>query len=102
MAMVAYLTSLDFNEIGNNLISAWKPLSTVHNHPLAICDPKSVDQRDLFSVDRVSDVFVGEVYYLRFRESQKWYWFSEQEAKETLLFLSFVSQAKNVLLGTMP
>ncbi|KAF1954825.1 hypothetical protein CC80DRAFT_475553 [Byssothecium circinans] len=73
------------------IINAWKPLYTVYNHSLALCDRKSLHEENLISVDRVADEYVGEVYYLTHDNDQKWYWLKEQRADELCVFLSFDS-----------
>jgi hypothetical protein len=73
------------------IISVWRPLSTVHNHPLALCDPDTVQADDLVAVDRVSPEYAGEVFYLKYGAAQKWYWISQQTQDEVCLFLSFDS-----------
>lgn len=61
------------------------------NHPLALCDPKTVQDNHLVKVDRVSDTYAGEVCYLSYAEGQRWYWVSSQDVNEAWVFLSFDS-----------
>src|SRR5436305_13816839 len=54
--------------------STWRALQpTIEDRPLAVCDRLSVDITDLVAADKVYPTRVGEVYYLKFSEKQKWY-----------------------------
>jgi len=64
----------------------------VEDHPLALCDPKSVNHSiDLIATDRVGSSYVGEVYYLKHNPKPKWYWLRNQKPNELALFISFDS-----------
>lgn len=53
--------------------STWRPLNRVlEDRPLALCDSQSVSANDLVAADRILPDRVGEVYYLRFNQGQKW------------------------------
>lgn len=63
----------------------------VHNTALAFCDPTRLKSQDIVAADRVSPEYVGEIYYLRHRDGQRWYWLSGQEPSEALFFTSYDS-----------
>jgi len=76
-----------------HLVSVWKPIKyEVEDHPLALCDPYSIDASvDLVAADRVGSSYIGEIYYLKYRASQRWYWLSRQKPDELAIFVSFDS-----------
>ena len=63
----------------------------VKDAPLAICDPKTVDWKDLVPVDRVSPDFDAEVYYLRHSPSQVWNYLKDQTVDEIHFFVNWDS-----------
>jgi hypothetical protein len=70
------------------IINTWRSLLPVlEDRPLALCDSRSVVPEDLIAADRIVPDRVGEVYYLTYNPSHKWYstmvtWVSMMEAKE--------------------
>ncbi|KAI9772627.1 MAG: hypothetical protein M1840_000221 [Geoglossum simile] len=70
--LYGYLASLRMS--ANEGSSTWRALQpTIEDRPLAVCDRLSVDITDLVAADKVYPTRVGEVYYLKFSEKQKWY-----------------------------
>lgn len=67
---------------------AWKPLQgPVKSWPLAVCDPSTVRYKlDTLPSDVVFEEFFTENVQLHFSESQKWYYISEQQPHEVLIF----------------
>lgn len=62
------------------------------DYPLAVCDPTTIDlTKDVLATDRVSPIYQGENYYLKYRDAQRWYWLSRQQVDEVLVFVSFDS-----------
>jgi hypothetical protein len=75
-----------------NLTSVWRPLlDKIEDAPLAICDPNSVAAEDLLEVDRVTEHWVGEVYFVKHNVNQRWYWLKHMRADEVCIFTSFDS-----------
>ncbi|RDW67050.1 hypothetical protein BP5796_09799 [Coleophoma crateriformis] len=74
----------------------WRPLyGKVEDDPLAICDCFTIDpDKDLVAADRISpgQEYVGEIYYVKHNEQQKWYYLSSQTPEELLAFVSFDSE----------
>ncbi|THV52152.1 hypothetical protein BGAL_0087g00120 [Botrytis galanthina] len=74
------------------ILNCWRPLfNPADERPLAMCDYYSVKEVDLKSADRASREYVGEIYYMQYNESQKWYWISHQSPDELLLFVNYDS-----------
>ena len=74
------------------LYSVWRPLlEKIEDAPLALCDPNSVEAEDLLEVDRVTEHWVGEVYYVKHNPNQRWYWLRHMKADEVCIFTSFDS-----------
>ncbi|KAJ3578498.1 hypothetical protein NPX13_g2072 [Xylaria arbuscula] len=75
------------NGLRTILINAWRPLKTVTNAPLAMCDRRTVLKSDIVPVDKVLAENVEEETCIRHSPSQKWYYLSEQRPEEMLLFV---------------
>lgn len=69
----------------------WRPFQAVEEAPLALCDASSLGRHDLIHVARPAADFVGEVAYVKFNPDQRWYWLSDQQPDELLLFSSYDS-----------
>lgn len=83
--------------------SIWKPLNPViDDMPLAVCDPRSVQWKDLVPADVIGPGFNAEVYYLRPQSGHRWYWMSKQTAEQPLLFLSWDSHPPSDNLNCTP
>ncbi|KAF2247302.1 hypothetical protein BU26DRAFT_606277 [Trematosphaeria pertusa] len=76
------------------LINTWRPMvPIIQDHPLAVCDVRSVDPEKLLPCDRVLGGRLGENYLLQYHKGQKWHWLDGQTPDEPLLFLSWDSEA---------
>lgn len=75
------------------LISAWRPLyGPLYDWPLAVLDTTSVDcYRDLVASDNVYPHQVSETYVF-FHEDHRWYYLSQHQSHEILLFKAFDSK----------
>ncbi len=64
-----YTPNLIFNT------SIWRTLTDapLEDHPLTVCDGRTVNPDDLIPADRVFPGYCGEVYQLKYNPSQKWY-----------------------------
>jgi hypothetical protein len=73
----------------------WRPcIATVHDQPLAFCDPRTVGSNDILSIDRVTQTYNSEVAYLKYNTNQSWYYLSLQRSDEVAIFLSFDSELR--------
>lgn len=69
------------------ILQAWRPLSeSADGLPLALADARSVQERDLFRVQRVYPDWVGELGYVTHRPEHRWYWFPGMTRDEAVLF----------------
>ncbi len=67
------------------------------DHNLLYCDFSTVQQDDLFAVDRVSSEYISEVYMLKPRDHYDWYWIDHQRPDEASLFVSYDSAETGAL-----
>ncbi|KAL4874865.1 hypothetical protein BJY04DRAFT_224563 [Aspergillus karnatakaensis] len=76
------------------ILNCWRSLlHTADAQPLAMCDYASIHKPDLIRADRASREYAGEIYYLQYDPSQKWYWISGQSPEEMLVFVNYDSEA---------
>jgi hypothetical protein len=67
----------------------------LEDRPLALCDSRSVDPKDLMAADRVVPDKVGEVYYLTHNPKHRWYWLEKQTPLEPFAFVMYDTKAGN-------
>jgi hypothetical protein len=74
--------------------SAWRPLSgPLYDWPLAVIDATSMDcNRDLIASDNVYPHQVSETYNVFYHPDHRWYYLSQHQPNEVLLFKSFDSR----------
>lgn len=75
------------------IVNVWrtsngKPIETA---PLALCDARSVDDRDLITVERHAKDRIGEVQQVKWNGQHRWYYFPQMQADEALLIKTFDS-----------
>lgn len=75
------------------IVNVWrtsngKPIETA---PLALCDARSVDDRDLITVERHAKDRIGEVQQVKWNDQHRWYYFPQMQADEALLIKTFDS-----------
>jgi len=74
------------------VINVWRPIrGPVQQHPLAVCDARSIEPGDLVATDLVYQQRTGEVYSLAFNPEHRWFYFSEMAADESLLLKCYDS-----------
>ncbi|OAL45364.1 hypothetical protein IQ07DRAFT_684291 [Pyrenochaeta sp. DS3sAY3a] len=74
------------------IINFWKPLRyPVQDAPLAVCDGSVVPPGDLVAVDLVRRTYTGETAFALPSRKFRWYYVSNQQADEVLLFKVFDS-----------
>ena len=75
-------------------INAWRPLfGPVLDTPLAVCDARSIDARDLVTIRLIYPDRVGENYNFTHSDRHRWYYFSQMQADEVLLLKCMDSPA---------
>jgi hypothetical protein len=73
------------------ILNAWRPLATVQQLPLAMCDASSVAGDDLIAVKRYAPGRIGEIQLVQFHPGQRWHYFPEMTSGELLVFRTFDS-----------
>ena len=72
------------------IINVWRPISgPVLDHPLALCDWRSVDEADLVATDLVYPDHRGEIYSITPNRRHRWHYLSAMRADEVLLIKCF-------------
>jgi len=74
------------------IINLWRPLATVEQLPLAMCDARSISPEDLVPSDLVYRDKVGETYSFLYNPSHHWYWFPRLRHDEALLLKIYDSR----------
>merc|ERR1712048_1387945 len=69
-------------------MGVWRSISDepVQWMPLAMCDTRSVDDKDRFLYELIFPDRVGTNYSLKFNECQKWYYYPRMTKDECLIF----------------
>jgi hypothetical protein len=68
------------------IINVWRPLfGPVRDVPLAVCDGRDIEPRDLLAIDLWYRDRVGENYSFVHSPRHRWYYVSEMQADELLL-----------------
>lgn len=75
------------------IINLWRPLATVEQLPLALCDARSISPGDLVPSDLVYPDKVGETYSFLHNPDHRWYWFPRLRSDEPLLLKIYDSRA---------
>lgn len=74
------------------IIQVWRPIRhPVETWPLAICDARSLDQKDLIVTERRYQNRTGQTYAIRYNPEQYWYWFPRMRRDEALVFKVYES-----------
>ena len=74
------------------IINLWRPLATVEQLPLALCDARSIAPGDLVPSDLVYPDKVGETYSFLHNPDHRWYWFPRLRSDEALLLKIYDSR----------
>lgn len=76
------------------ILQVWRPIGgSADGLPLALADARSVQDEDLFRVQRVYPNWVGELCYVIHRPEHRWYWFPAMSPEEAVLFKVYDSLA---------
>jgi len=79
------------------IVNAWRPIGEpVQDHPLVLCDARTVRPDDLVAVERRGEDRIGELQVLLHHPEQRWYYYPRMNRDEVLLFKTYDS----VLDGT--
>lgn len=74
------------------IVNAWRSIGEpVIDHPLVVCDARSVRQDDLVAVERRGEDRTGELQVAMHHPDQRWYYFPRMDRDEVLLFKSYDS-----------
>lgn len=74
------------------IVNLWRPLATVEQLPLALCDARSIAPGDLVTSDLVYPDKVGETYSFLYNPEHRWYWFPRLRRDEPLLLKIYDSR----------
>jgi len=75
-----------------SVINVWRPIrGPIQDAPLAVADARSVDQGDLVATDLVYPDRTGEIYYVKFNPSHRWFYASAMREDEAMLIKCFDS-----------
>ncbi|MFZ6757476.1 CmcJ/NvfI family oxidoreductase [Undibacterium sp. Ji50W] len=76
-----------------SIVNIWRPIrNTVLDTPLAVCDARTVEQKDLVSCDVRYPNRTGEIYLVNFAARHHWSYFSRMEPHEAMVFKQYDSQ----------
>ncbi|KAF1048729.1 CmcJ/NvfI family oxidoreductase [Xylophilus sp.] len=67
------------------IVNLWRPLATVEQWPLALCDARSIAPQDLVPSSLVYPDKVGETYSFLYSPAHRWYYFPRLTPAEALL-----------------
>jgi hypothetical protein len=68
------------------IVNFWRPVaSPVWRAPLAVCDARSIDPRDLLPSDLKYRDWTGETYSVAYNPLHRWYWYPYQTPSEATL-----------------
>jgi hypothetical protein len=59
----------------------------------------SIRSWDLLEIDRVTEEWAGEIYFLEYNPAHEWRWLSKQTHSETCAFVIFDSRTDSKLNG---
>lgn len=76
------------------VVNVWRPIrGPIQDAPLAVADAQSVDGDDLVATDLVYPDRTGEIYYVKFNPSHRWYYASAMRQDEVMLIKCYDSAA---------
>jgi hypothetical protein len=75
-----------------SVVNVWRPIrGPIQDAPLAVADAQSVDSDDLVATDLVYPDRTGEIYYVKFNPSHRWFYASAMRQDEVMLIKCFDS-----------
>src|SRR6056297_2824619 len=74
------------------IVNAWRPIGApVVDHPLVLCDARTVRDGDLVPVERRGEDRTGELQVALHEPGQRWYYYPGMNRDEVLLFKTYDS-----------
>jgi len=74
------------------IINAWRPIGgPVVDHPLVLCDARTIGDGDLVPVERRGEDRTGELQVALHTPAQRWYYYPRMDRDEMLLFKTYDS-----------
>lgn len=74
------------------IVNAWRPIGEpVLDHPLVVCDARTVREHDLVPVERRGEDRTGELQVALHESGQRWYYYPHMDRDEVLLFKTYDS-----------
>lgn len=74
------------------IVNLWRPLATVEQLPLALCDARSITSEDLVPSSLVYRDKVGETYSFLYNPAHRWYYYPRLTPAEVLLLKIYDSR----------
>ena len=75
-----------------SVVNVWRPIrGPVQDAPLAVADAQSVDGDDLVATDLIYPDRTGEIYYVKYNPSHRWFYASAMRQDEVMLIKCFDS-----------
>jgi hypothetical protein len=75
-----------------SVVNVWRPIrGPIQDAPLAVADARSVDRDDLVATDLIYPDRTGEIYYVKFNPSHRWFYASAMREDEVMLIKCFDS-----------
>jgi hypothetical protein len=75
-----------------SVVNVWRPIrGPIQDAPLAVADAQSVDSGDLVATELVYPDRIGEIYYVKFNPSHRWFYASAMRQDEVMLIKCFDS-----------
>jgi hypothetical protein len=75
-----------------SVVNVWRPIrGPIQDAPLAFADARSVDPDDLVATDLIYPDRTGEIYYVKFNPSHRWFYASAMRQDEVMLIKCFDS-----------
>ena len=73
-------------------VNVWRPIrGPLRTMPLAVCDASSMLPDDFVACDLLYRDRVGEISYVSYRETHRWYYYPDMQREEVLLLKCFDS-----------
>lgn len=77
-----------------SIVNVWRPiLGPLQDHPLALCDARTVQPQDFVALNLIYPDRIGEVYTVNFAERHRWYYAPEMQNDEVMLIKTYDSAA---------
>ncbi|KAI5363852.1 Putative hydroxylase/desaturase AsaB [Septoria linicola] len=87
----------DLSSKRHQWVNVWKPLrGPVNDWPLCFCDASSVHPEDIETTDMVYADYFTENQSLRFNSEQKWFYLSDHQPDEIIIFKQSDSDSRAV------